>query len=100
MYTMTFEYDPKKSESNKQKHGINFLDVQRLWEDIDLQEIPAKDVDEQRFLVIGRIAEKYWSGVITYRGQNIRTPVNGKQVSTLFGTRLKGISALVITLSS
>jgi len=28
------------------------------------------------------------------------TPVNGKQASTLFSTRLKGISALVITLSS
>lgn len=72
IYTMTFEYDSKKSESNKQKHGINFLDAQRLWDDADLLEIPAKDMDEQRFLVIGRIAGKYWSGVITYRGKNIR----------------------------
>ena len=72
IYTMTFEYDPKKSESNKQKHGINFPDAQRLLDDADLLEIPAKDMDEQRFLVIGRIAGKYWSGVITYRGENIR----------------------------
>jgi len=52
---MTFEYDPKKSGSNKQKHGINFSEAQALWEDIDLLEIPAKEMDEPRFLVIGRI---------------------------------------------
>jgi len=28
------------------------------------------------------------------------TPVNGKKVSTLFSTSLRGISALVVTLSS
>jgi len=69
---MTFEYDPKKSGSNKQKHGINFSEAQALWEDIDLLEIPAKEMDEPRFLVIGRIADKHWSGIITYRGENIR----------------------------
>jgi len=69
---MEFEYDPNKSESNKQKHGINFIEAQVLWDDPDLLEIPAKDTDEVRFLVIGKIAEKYWSGIITYRDENIR----------------------------
>jgi uncharacterized protein len=72
MYTMNFEYDPKKSQSNKQKHGIDFREAQILWEDVDLLEIPAKEMDEPRFLVIGRITDKYWSGIITYRGKNIR----------------------------
>jgi uncharacterized DUF497 family protein len=35
-------------------------------------EIPAKDMDEPRFLVIWKIAGKYWSGIITYRNENIR----------------------------
>ena len=35
-------------------------------------EIPAKTTDEQRFLVVGKIASKHWSAVITYRGDNIR----------------------------
>jgi uncharacterized DUF497 family protein len=69
---MQFEYDPNKSESNKQKHGIDFIEAQRLWNDPDLLEIPAKDMDELRFLVIGKIAGKYWSGIITYRSENIR----------------------------
>ncbi len=35
-------------------------------------EIPAKTIDEQRFLVVGKIGEKHWSGIITYRNENIR----------------------------
>jgi uncharacterized DUF497 family protein len=69
---MEFEYDPNKSESNKQKHGINFIEAQKLWNGPDLVEIPAKNMDELRFLVIGEIAGKYWSGIITYRNENIR----------------------------
>jgi uncharacterized DUF497 family protein len=69
---MQLEYDPNKSESNRQKHGIDFIEAQVLWDDPDLLEIPAKDTDEVRFLVIGKIAGKYWSGIITYRSENIR----------------------------
>jgi uncharacterized DUF497 family protein len=69
---MDFEFDPKKSDSNKQKHGIDFLEAQALWDDPDLIEIPVKTVDEPRYVVIGKIAEKHWSGVITYRGEKIR----------------------------
>ena len=69
---MLFEFDHVKSETNKKKHGIDFMEAQALWEDTDLLEIPAKTTDEERFLVIGKIAEKYWSSVITYRGEKIR----------------------------
>lgn len=68
---MEFEFDSKKSDSNKQKHGIDFYEAQALWDDPDLIEIPVKTVDEPRYLVIGKLAEKYWSGVITYRGEKI-----------------------------
>ncbi len=69
---MEFEFDPSKSKINKTKHGIDFVEAQALWEDPDLLEIPARTTDEQRFLVIGKIAVNHWSGVITYRGENIR----------------------------
>jgi uncharacterized DUF497 family protein len=69
---MNFEFDPVKSESNKEKHGIDFVQAQALWEDPDLLEIPAKTEDEPRYLIIGRISETHWSGVITYRGETIR----------------------------
>ncbi len=69
---MEFEFDPKKSESNKQKHGIDFYEAQELWDDPDFIEIPVKANDELRFLVIGKISGKHWSGVITYRPGKIR----------------------------
>ena len=60
IYIMTgFEYDDEK-------HRIDFVEAQRLWEDPDLLELPARTQDEERFLVIGKIEEKHWSGVITY----------------------------------
>ncbi|OGQ14010.1 MAG: toxin [Deltaproteobacteria bacterium RBG_19FT_COMBO_46_12] len=69
---MEFEFDPEKSETNKQKHGIDFYEAQGLWDDPDFIEIPVKTNDEARFLVIGKVSEKHWSGVITYRNEKIR----------------------------
>lgn len=69
---MKFEFDEKKSSVNKEKHGLDFFEAQALWYDPDVLEIPAKTTDEPRFLLIGRIEEKYWSAVITYRKDTIR----------------------------
>ena len=69
---MEFEFDSKKSEGNKKKHGIDFYEAQALWDDPDLIEIPVRTSEERRFLVIGRISGKNWSGVIAYRGDKIR----------------------------
>jgi uncharacterized protein len=32
---MKFEFDPEKSNHNKKKHGIDFLEAQTLWDDPD-----------------------------------------------------------------
>ena len=69
---MEFEFDPRKSAANKKKHGIDFIEAQALWDDPDLLEIPAKTTDEPRYLVVGIIFEKHWSGIITYRKDKIR----------------------------
>ncbi len=69
---MGFEYDPAKSAENKRKHGIDFENALALWSDDALVEIPARVVDEARWLVIGKIADKHWSAVITRRGEDIR----------------------------
>jgi uncharacterized DUF497 family protein len=67
-----FEFDPAKSASNLDKHGIDFTQVQMLWDDVMRVEIPARTADEPRWLVIGKIAEKHWSVVVTYREQRMR----------------------------
>jgi uncharacterized protein len=69
---MAFAFDPQKSSANLAKHGIDFIEAQRLWEDPDLLEIPARTEDEPRWLVIGQIDTKHWSAVVTSRGDAIR----------------------------
>ena len=67
-----FEFDDGKSLINLEKHGIDFVDAQQLWNDPYLIEIEARSTDESRSLVIGAIDGKVWSAVITYRGEIIR----------------------------
>ncbi len=67
-----FEFDEAKSQANKSKHGIDFVEAQVLWFDEMLVEIPARTEDEPRFVVVGMISEKHWSAVVTYRGERIR----------------------------
>jgi len=69
---MKFEFDSKKSERNKIKHGIDFIEAQTLWEDPDRLFIPARTIDETRFLLIGKISEKHWSAIFTIRGDAVR----------------------------
>ncbi len=69
---LSFEFDSRKSNSNLKKHGIEFVEAQLLWLDPNLLEIPAKTIDEPRFLIIGKILDRHWSAVITYRNKNLR----------------------------
>lgn len=69
---MKFEYNPEKSAANLAKHGIDFETAQSLWLDQDLLEIKAKTVDEPRSMIIGRIEDKHWSAIVTYRDASIR----------------------------
>lgn len=69
---MEFEFDPAKSASNTAKHGIDFVQAQRLWQDPLRIEVPARTVDEPRWLVIGQMDGKHWSAVVTYRDDRIR----------------------------
>ena len=67
-----FDFDEGKSQSNLKKHGIDFVEVQRLWDDSNLLELPAKTVAEPRYLLVGKIEAKHWSAVVTYRNAGIR----------------------------
>jgi len=69
---MDFEFDGRKSQLNKSKHGIDFVDAQALWDDPELLEVPLKVDDEPRALVVGQIGEKHWSAIITCRQGRIR----------------------------
>jgi hypothetical protein len=86
---MRFEFDSRKSERNREKHGIDFPGAQVLWEDPDRIEIPARTEDEPRLMVIGRIGIRAWSAVITFRGDSVRIisvrPASRKEVEIYEG---------------
>ncbi len=69
---MTFEFDPDKSASNKIKHGLDFFEVQELWNS-ERVEISVKTISEEpRFAVIGIINDRFYTVIVTYRGSSIR----------------------------
>lgn len=67
-----FEFDETKSQTNLDKHGIDFVAARVLWKDLYLLEIRAKSEGEPRFVLIGKIGERHWSAVVTYRESRIR----------------------------
>lgn len=73
MYTkMEFEHDSQKSKLNKAKHGIDFEEAQKLWNDPDCIGFPGRSVDEDRFALLAILKGKLWVAFYTYRNDRIR----------------------------
>jgi len=69
---MKFEYDENKSRINKEKHGIDFVEAQKLWQD-DALVVPANTVgDEVRYALISRLQSKCYVAIFTIRGNSYR----------------------------
>lgn len=68
---MQFEYDPIKSMTNLDKHGIDFEYAQALWDDVTV-EFTANVKGESRTKAIGRIDGEYWAAIYTMRGEVVR----------------------------
>ena len=66
-----FQYDQEKSQSNLEKHGIDFERAQALWDDPNLVRILARSDDEPR-IIIARLGDQYWSAIVTSRDDKIR----------------------------
>jgi uncharacterized protein len=71
---MEFEFDPEKSASNKDKHGIDLVEAQAHWVDdgLALSMSKANHTGEERFLAVGRIDGRYWTAICTLRGEAVR----------------------------
>ena len=67
-----FEFDETKSIHNKSKHGIDFIEAQSIWGDVDRVIIPAKEMEEPRYLLIDKINKKLWSAIYTTRNGRMR----------------------------
>jgi uncharacterized protein len=73
--SLTFEWDPKKAESNREKHGVSFEEAATAFGDTLSVTIPdpAHSEGERRFILIGMTAAQRLVVVAhTERGDNIR----------------------------
>jgi hypothetical protein len=70
---MKFEYDENKSQSNKEKHGIGFVDAQNLWQDENALIVPANIIgDEERYALISTFKNKCYTAIFTIRDEMYR----------------------------
>ena len=69
---MDFEFDPAKSASNKEKHGLDFIEAQALWLDEKRVEAPARSHDEERWVLVAMLDGRHWTAVYTMRGAVVR----------------------------
>ena len=71
---MKVTWDSQKAESNKQKHGVRFPDVEAVFYDPhSITDEDLSSVDEQRFIVMGKGADgRLFIVVYTFRDCQVR----------------------------
>ena len=70
---MKFEYDENKSKINKEKHGIDFVEVQNLQQDESALIVPANIVDEEiRFALISMFKNRCYVAIYALRNEIYR----------------------------
>lgn len=59
MKTINFEWDERKNEINKKKHGLSFETAKEVFYDENavLFDDPDHSIGEERFLIIGTVKE-------------------------------------------
>ena len=71
-YDFELEFDENKSASNKEKHGIDFVEAQELWNDENGAIFDAKSEDEKRYALVSELDDKEWVTIFTMRGEKVR----------------------------
>jgi uncharacterized protein len=69
---MEFEWDEAKSQSNLEKHGIDFNQSEAMFDGRATVTFPANSVGEARSATTGEIDELLYTAIWTRRGDAIR----------------------------
>jgi len=68
-----FEYDPNKSASNKEKHGIDFEEAQEIWKDPDRRiKFNREEDSEVRYSATGDAKGRIYKAIYTDREERVR----------------------------
>lgn len=77
---MDFEFDPSKSRTNAEKHGMDFETAQFSWRDLNHVVVEARSTTEPRFANIAELGRKICTTIYTLRGEE--TPHHTRKEST------------------
>ena len=72
VHYVDFVYDPKKSHTNAEKHGIDFDRARFLWLDEKRLVISARSMTENREAIIAELDGVLWTAIYTLRDESIR----------------------------
>jgi uncharacterized DUF497 family protein len=68
-----FTWDEAKRRANLRKHGIDFVDAERIFSGFTLTAEDSREAyGERRFLTLGLLEDQVVSVAHTERGENIR----------------------------
>jgi uncharacterized DUF497 family protein len=97
MASLRFEWDPKKSETNRRKHGVSFEEAETVFADERARLIPdpGHSQAEDRFVLLG-LSARFRPLVVCHcyrkRGQSIRI-ISAREATSgerrLYGRRWK-----------
>jgi len=99
-----FEYDENKSCINKEKHNIDFVEAQKLWQDENALIVPAQIVDEEtRYALISKILTKCFVAIFTIRNgayriisvRRCRKNITKTQMAKKMGTSRSSLNRLL-----
>jgi uncharacterized DUF497 family protein len=72
--TMKYEWDEVKRQSNIKQHGVDFIDVLPLFNNLSSKKIEdnRRDYGEVRYILLGEINKRLFQVAYTYRDSHIR----------------------------
>lgn len=73
LYTVAFEWDPRKAASNARKHGVGFAEAVPVLEDERAVTLREDAYGEERWVTMGMdAAGRVLVVIYTWRGESIR----------------------------
>ncbi|MDR1427564.1 MAG: BrnT family toxin [Bifidobacteriaceae bacterium] len=69
---LEFEWDPNRSASNKEKHGVDFEQAKALWDDPARLPELLEFASEQRWALTATMDARAWRVIWTPRGKAVR----------------------------
>lgn len=67
-----FEWDEQKRRSNIEKHGLDFITAAEIFDGRPIVTVQSTSLEEERFLTVGNVNNRFMTVVWTWRGDVIR----------------------------